>query len=137
MDDERVYTTSLRLYKKRPVHNQAYRYLKSYNTDIFKTKDDFIAEAVVHFAKYLQQEEEVQQMKLLNTLLENQKEQFREMVKEAVLQVQTESFTDIIREMVSETLVQEGKGETVEDSDKLQESQLEKDMKFADFYGAF
>ena len=69
MDTEKVYTTSLRLYKSRPVHHQAYRYLKEYNKDIFKTKDDFIAEAIVYFAKYLQQEEEVQQMKLLNTLL--------------------------------------------------------------------
>jgi hypothetical protein len=84
MDTEKVYTTSLRLYKSRPVHHQAYRYLKEYNKDIFKTKDDFIAEAIVYFAKYLQQEEEVQQMKLLNTLLENQKEQFCKIVKEAV-----------------------------------------------------
>ena len=60
MDTEKVYTTSLRLYKSRPVHHQAYRYLKEYNKDIFKTKDDFIAEAIVYFAKYLQQEEEVQ-----------------------------------------------------------------------------
>ena len=59
MDTEKVYTTSLRLYKSRPVHHQAYRYLKEYNKDIFKTKDDFIAEAIVYFAKYLQQEEEV------------------------------------------------------------------------------
>ena len=43
MDTEKVYTTSLRLYKSRPVHHQAYRYLKEYNKDIFKTKDDFIA----------------------------------------------------------------------------------------------
>ena len=77
MDTEKVYTTSLRLYKSRPVHHQAYRYLKEYNKDIFKTKDDFIAEAIVYFAKYLQQEEEVQQMKLLNTLLENQKKPLR------------------------------------------------------------
>ena len=41
MDTEKVYTTSLRLYKNRPVHHQAYRYLKEYNKDIFKTKDDF------------------------------------------------------------------------------------------------
>ena len=37
MDTEKVYTTSLRLYKNRPVHHQAYRYLKEYNKDIFKT----------------------------------------------------------------------------------------------------
>ena len=92
MDTEKVYTTSLRLYKNRPVHHQAYRYLKEYNKDIFKTKDDFIAEAIVYFAKYLQQEEEVQQMKLLNTLLENQKEQFCKIVKEAVSKAQEEAF---------------------------------------------
>ena len=92
MDTEKVYTTSLRLYKSRPVHHQAYRYLKEYNKDIFKTKDDFIAEAIVYFAKYLQQEEEVQQMKLLNTLLENQKEQFCKIVKEAVSKAQEEAF---------------------------------------------
>lgn len=33
MDNDQVYTTSLRLYKKRPVHAQAYRCLKNYNTD--------------------------------------------------------------------------------------------------------
>ena len=56
MDSEKKYTTSLRLYKNRPVHAQAYRYLKDYNSDIFRTKDDFIAEAVVYFSKYLKQE---------------------------------------------------------------------------------
>ena len=55
MDNEKKYTTSLRLYKNRPVHAQAYRYLKDYNSDIFRTKDDFIAEAVVYFSKYLKQ----------------------------------------------------------------------------------
>ena len=94
MDTEKVYTTSLRLYKNRPVHHQAYRYLKEYNKDIFKTKDDFIAEAIVYFAKYLQQEEDVQQMKLLNTLLENQKEQFCKIVKDAVSQAQKEAFAN-------------------------------------------
>jgi len=58
MDNERKYTTSLRLYKERPVHAQAYRCLKNYNRDIFKTKDDFIAEAIIHFSRYLKQEEE-------------------------------------------------------------------------------
>ena len=61
MDNERKYTTSLRLYKERPVHAQAYRCLKNYNRDIFKTKDDFIAEAIIHFSRYLKQEEEEKQ----------------------------------------------------------------------------
>ena len=121
MDTEKVYTTSLRLYKSRPVHHQAYRYLKEYNKDIFKTKDDFIAEAIVYFAKYLQQEEEVQQMKLLNTLLENQKEQFCKIVKEAVSMAQEE--------------LSDG-GAIAEDREK-EEACMEKDLRFAEFYGAF
>ena len=115
MDTEKVYTTSLRLYKSRPVHHQAYRYLKEYNKDIFKTKDDFIAEAIVYFAKYLQQEEEVQQMKLLNTLLENQKEEFCKIVKEAVSKAQEEAF----------------------ENREKDEACMEKDLRFAEFYGAF
>lgn len=51
MDTEKVYTTSLRLYKNRPVHHQAYRYLKEYNKDIFKTKDDFMSRSNRLFCK--------------------------------------------------------------------------------------
>ena len=128
MDTEKVYTTSLRLYKSRPVHHQAYRYLKEYNKDIFKTKDDFIAEAIVYFAKYLQQEEEVQQMKLLNTLLENQKEQFCKIVKEADSKAQEEAFE-------KQGELSDG-GAIAEDREK-EEACMEKDLRFAEFYGAF
>ena len=130
MDTEKVYTTSLRLYKSRPVHHQAYRYLKEYNKDIFKTKDDFIAEAIVYFAKYLQQEEEVQQMKLLNTLLENQKEQFCKIVKEAVSMAQEEAFEKAVQGELSDG------GAIAEDREK-EEACMEKDLRFAEFYGAF
>ena len=131
MDTEKVYTTSLRLYKSRPVHHQAYRYLKEYNKDIFKTKDDFIAEAIVYFAKYLQQEEEVQQMKLLNTLLENQKEQFCKIVKEAVSKAQEEAFE---KRGVLEKAVHGG---TIAEDREKEEACMEKDLRFAEFYGAF
>ena len=73
MDNEKVYTASLRLYKKRPVHAQAYRYLKDYNTDIFKTKDDFIAEAIIYFSRYLKQEEEVKQAEDMDAYLKRKK----------------------------------------------------------------
>ena len=75
MDNEKKYTTTLRLYKERPVHAQAYRCLKNYNTDIFRTKDDFIAEAIVHFSKYLKQEEEKKQEDL------KKKEEAQELAK--------------------------------------------------------
>ena len=48
MDNEKKYTTSLRLYKNRPVHAQAYRYLKDYNSDIFRTKDDL---SLIHISE--------------------------------------------------------------------------------------
>ncbi|MEF2953412.1 MAG: hypothetical protein U0O33_02845 [Blautia sp.] len=136
MDTEKVYTTSLRLYKNRPVHHQAYRYLKEYNKDIFKTKDDFIAEAIVYFAKYLQQEEEVQQMKLLNTLLENQKEQFSKIVKEAVFQAQAEVLDN--RNLLAEKVQKEPAGSGLTEESVEQETAcMEKDLRFAEFYGAF
>ena len=136
MDTEKVYTTSLRLYKSRPVHHQAYRYLKEYNKDIFKTKDDFIAEAIVYFAKYLQQEEEVQQMKLLNTLLENQKEQFCKIVKEAVSKAQEEAFEKrgVLEKAVQGEL---SDGGTIAENREKDEACMEKDLRFAEFYGAF
>ena len=134
MDTEKVYTTSLRLYKSRPVHHQAYRYLKEYNKDIFKTKDDFIAEAIVYFAKYLQQEEEVQQMKLLNTLLENQKEQFCKIVKEAVSKAQEEAFEKrgVLEKAVQGEL---SDGGTIAENREKEEACMEKDLRFAEFYG--
>lgn len=136
MDTEKVYTTSLRLYRNRPVHHQAYRYLKEYNKDIFKTKDDFIAEAIVYFAKYLQQEEEVQQMKLLNTLLENQKEQFSKIVKEAVFQAQAEVLDN--RNLLAEKVQEEPAGSGLTEESVEQETAcMEKDLRFAEFYGAF
>lgn len=137
MDNDKVYTTSLRLYKKRPVHSQAYRCLKNYNTDIFGTKDDFIAEAVIHFSRYLKQEEDAEQVRKLNDYLEQQKERLTELMKDAIYQVQKEKMPDIIRETVSEAIREtEIKSEEDHISDEtIQESgNWEKDMQFASFY---
>ena len=97
MDNERKYTTSLRLYKERPVHAQAYRCLKNYNRDIFKTKDDFIAEAIIHFSRYLKQEEEEKQTEELNRCLERQNGPLLELITKAVSQVQREQMSEIIK----------------------------------------
>lgn len=139
MDNEKVYTTSLRLYKKRPTHAQAYRCLKNYNQDIFKTKDDFIAEAVIHFSKYLKQEEDAKQVCMINDYLEQQNESLLELMRKAVYQVQNEKMPDIIREAVSEAIHENKIGIKLEEDDtsdeKIQESgDWEKDEKFASFY---
>lgn len=139
MDNEKVYTTSLRLYKKRPAHAQAYRCLKNYNQDIFKTKDDFVAEAVIHFSKYLKQEEDAKQVRVINDYLERQNESLLELMKKAMHQVQNEKMPDIIREAVSEAIRENKIGIKLEEEDtsdeKIQESgDWEKDEKFASFY---
>ena len=104
MDNERKYTTSLRLYKERPVHAQAYRCLKNYNRDIFKTKDDFIAEAIIHFSRYLKQEEEEKQTEELNRYLERQNGPLLELITKAVSQVQREQMSEIIKDAVREAV---------------------------------
>lgn len=141
MDNDKVYTTSLRLYKKRPVHAQAYRCLKNYNTDIFKTKDDFLAEAVIHFSRYLKQEEDAKQLLLINESLERQDKHLIELVKSAIYQVQNEKMPDIIKDAVSEVLREnrvQVNHEGNPSDDKIQEIQesgnWEKDMQFAQFY---
>lgn len=122
--------------KQALVHHQAYRYLKEYNKDIFKTKRRFHSRSNRLFCKYLQQEEEVQQMKLLNTLLENQKEQFCKIVKEAVSKAQEEAFEKlgVLEKAVQGEL---SDGGTIAENREKEEACMEKDLRFAEFYGAF
>jgi hypothetical protein len=136
MDNEKKYTTSLRLYKCRPVHAQAYRCLKNYNRDIFKTKDDFIAEAVVHFSKYLKQAEEEKQVEGWNRYLERQNEPLLRLVKSAVSEVQGEQLLDLIRGIVEEMQGVTGKlqKEDLPAGEKDYVASSQKDMMFAQFY---
>ena len=128
MDNEKVYTASLRLYKKRPVHAQAYRYLKDYNTDIFKTKDDFIAEAIIYFSRYLKQEEEVKQAENMDVYLERKNGH----LLEQMLQMQREMIPDMVKMAVSEAL-QELPVPSAPAA-AIQKDYSKKDMQFARFY---
>ncbi len=135
MDNEKVYTAALRLYKKRPVHAQAYRYLKDYNTDIFKTKDDFIAEAIIYFSTYLKQEEEVKRAEDMDAYLKRKNGQ----LLEQMLQMQREMIPDMVKTAVSEAL--QGlsvspapAAEAPFSTAAVQNSCSEKDMQFAQFY---
>lgn len=140
MDNEIKYTTSLRLYKKRPVHAQAYQCLKGYNKDIFKTKDDFIAEAIIYFERYLKQKKEAQQMELLNIYMEGQKGQFMGMIQESVQQISMAPMAALIKEAVSEAMkVYCGSSALKEQAvteccGECQDNSLENDLKFAQFY---
>ncbi|MFV0527649.1 MAG: hypothetical protein ACK5MN_02860 [Lachnospiraceae bacterium] len=140
MDNDKVYTTSLRLYKKRPAHAQAYRCLKNYNTDIFKTKDDYIAEAILYFSRYLKQEGEAKQLQVINDYLRQQNDHLVELVKTAICQVQNDKMADIIKEAVTEAISKneirmKSKEDKISDDTTIQKSgNWERDMQFAQFY---
>ena len=137
MDNEKKYTTSLRLYKNRPVHAQAYRYLKDYNSDIFRTKDDFIAEAVVYFSKYLKQEEEEKRTEDVNRYFQEKNGPLIEVIRNAVFGELTSQIADLVKKSVREALqdlppVALEKNPSGEKMDE--ENDTEKDLQFAQFY---
>ena len=137
MDNEKKYTTSLRLYKNRPVHAQAYRYLKDYNSDIFRTKDDFIAEAVVYFSKYLKQEEEEKRTDDVNLYFQEKNGPLIEVIRNAVFGELTSQIADLVKESVREALqdLPPAALEKNPSSEKMdEENDTEKDLQFAQFY---
>ena len=137
MDNEKKYTTSLRLYKNRPVHAQAYRYLKDYNSDIFRTKDDFIAEAVVYFSKYLKQEEEEKRTEDVNRYFQEKNGPLIEVIRNAVFGELTSQIADLVKESVREALqdLPPAALEKSPSSEKMdEENDTEKDLQFAQFY---
>ena len=137
MDNEKKYTTSLRLYKNRPVHAQAYRYLKDYNSDIFRTKDDFIAEAVVYFSKYLKQEEEEKRTDDINRYFQEKNGPLIEVIRNAVFGELTSQIADLVKKSVREALqdLPPAALEKNPSSEKMdEENDTEKDLQFAQFY---
>lgn len=137
MDNEKKYTTSLRLYKNRPVHAQAYRYLKDYNSDIFRTKDDFIAEAVVYFSKYLKQEEEEKRTEVVNRYFQEKNGPLIEVIRNAVFGELTSQIADLVKESVREALqdLPPAALERSPSGEKMdEENDTEKDVQFAQFY---
>ena len=137
MDNEKKYTTSLRLYKNRPVHAQAYRYLKDYNSDIFRTKDDFIAEAVVYFSKYLKQEEEEKRTDDVNRYFQEKNGPLIEVIRNAVFGELTSQIADLVKKSVREALqdLPPAALEKNPSSEKMdEENDTEKDLQFAQFY---
>ena len=137
MDNEKKYTASLRLYKNRPVHAQAYRYLKDYNSDIFRTKDDFIAEAVVYFSKYLKQEEEEKRTDDINRYFQEKNGPLIEVIRNAVFGELTSQIADLVKESVREALqdLPPAALEKNPSGEKMdEENDTEKDVQFAQFY---
>ena len=135
MDNDRVYTSTLRLYKNRPVHAQAYRHLKDYNTDIFKTKDDFVAEAIIYFSRYLKQEEEVKQAEDMEAYLKRKNGH----LLEQMLQMQREIIPDMVKTAVGEALQglsvnSAPASESLSCTEEEQKGYSKKDTRFAQFY---
>lgn len=141
MDNEKMFSATMRLYKKRPIHAQAYRCLKNLNTDIFKSKDDFIAEAVVHFSQYLKQEEDKRRMEEMDACLERQSGKLLELMKKAVSQVQGETIPGLVKaalgEVLQENMPVPAEKEALPEKDAYKEkptNDYKKDIQFAQFY---
>ena len=142
MDNEKMFSATMRLYKKRPVHAQAYRCLKNLNTDIFKSKDDFLAEGIVHCSQYLKQEEDKKRVEELDACLERQSGKLLELMKKAVSQVQSETLPELVKTAVGEA-IQENTVVPVEkepvmgkETSKMKQDleHYKKDIQFAQFY---
>lgn len=141
MDNDKMFSATMRFYKKRPIHAQAYRCLKNLNTDIFKSKDDFIAEAVVHFSQYLKQEEDQRRMEEMDACLERQSGRLLELMKKAVSQVQSETIPGLVKAALGEALQGNmpvpAEKEPVPEKDTYNEkprNDYTKDIQFAQFY---
>lgn len=128
--DKEVHLCTVRLYQDRPLHQQAYGCLMGYNKDLFKSYNDFIAEAIVYFSRHLKEEQERAALEDRNAYL-NDKEN---------------PVFDVMRNIIEEVL--EGKLDELYDSMKkineksTNDTMAETDMctvrdeKFADFYSA-
>lgn len=144
MDNEKIFSATMRFYKKRPVHAQAYRCLKNMNTDIFKSKDDFIAEAVVHFSRYLKQEEDKRRMEEMDACLERQSGKLLELMKKAISQVQSETIPELVKTAFGEAMqgnmlvpAEKEAGSERGGKDIYKEkpkNDYKKDLQFAQFY---
>jgi len=86
MDNEKRYVTTLRLYKDEPIHREAYEYIRQYNTDIFESMSDFMAQAVVHYQKYLKSESESAEADEAYGYMMRHRQEYKELTMEAVME---------------------------------------------------
>lgn len=90
MEEDRVFKTTLRLYRDNSTHQKALKCLEDYNKDIFKNLNNYIAEAIIYYSNYLKQQAQEVELKSIEQILKQNREFFKEIVAEALDDVKVE-----------------------------------------------
>lgn len=84
MEKDRIFKTTLRLYRDNSNHQKALKCLEDYNKDIFKNLNNYIAEAIIYYSNYLKQQTQEAELKTIEQVLQQNREFFKEIVAEAL-----------------------------------------------------
>lgn len=87
MENDRIFKTTLRLYRDNIKHQKALRCLEDYNKDIFKNLNNYIAEAIIYYNSYLKQQIQEAELKSIEQILKQNREFFKEIVVDALTDV--------------------------------------------------
>lgn len=99
MEKDRIFKTTLRLYRDNSNHQKALKCLEDYNKDIFKNLNNYIAEAIIYYSNYLKQQTQEAELKSIEQILKQNREFFKEIVAEALNDVEViKRDTDITKE---------------------------------------
>lgn len=99
MGKDRIFKTTLRLYRDNSNHQKALKCLEDYNKDIFKNLNNYIAEAIIYYSNYLKQQTQEAELKSIEQILKQNREFFKEIVAEALNDVEViKRETDITKE---------------------------------------
>lgn len=99
MEKDRIFKTTLRLYRDNSNHQKALKCLENYNKDIFKNLNNYIAEAIIYYSNYLKQQTQEAELKSIEQILKQNREFFKEIVAEALNDVEViKRETDITKE---------------------------------------
>lgn len=99
MEKDRIFKTTLRLYRDNSNHQKALKCLEDYNKDIFKNLNNYIAEAIIYYSNYLKQQTQEAELKSIEQILKQNREFFKGIVAEALDDVEViKRDTDITKE---------------------------------------
>lgn len=99
MEKDRIFKTTLRLYRDNSNHQKALKCLEDYNKDIFKNLNNYIAEAIIYYSNYLKQQTQEAELKSIEQILKQNREFFKEIVAETLNDVEViKRDTDITKE---------------------------------------
>lgn len=126
MENEKVYISTIRFYKDRQLHCRAYEQLMKRDKREFKRKDDFIAEAIIHYADYLEQEAEKQEIKTINHQLSDENSFVYDILRNVLTEVMEEKLAGLC--MDSHKVASDD-----EEPDEIPDC-TDRDKRFAAFY---